>query len=64
MSKVLVDKKRCKKCGYCIAYCPKQVFTAADDGTSVVSQEEECLECGLCYKLCPDYAIILNFIKD
>lgn len=47
----------CKKCGICIAFCPKGVFTTGKDGMPVISYPEKCINCGLCARLCPDFAI-------
>jgi len=57
--KILIDKKACKKCGLCIAFCPKKVF-ASNNGIPVVINLGECINCKLCELRCPDYAIVVG----
>ena len=52
-----LKKDRCKSCGICIKFCPKNVFDAAVDGTPIVAREEDCSYCRLCEKRCPDFVI-------
>lgn len=47
---------RCKRCGYCIAFCPKGVL-ASDGGKPVVQKGELCTGCGLCVWICPEFAM-------
>ena len=60
LSKLHINKKRCKGCGYCIQACPKNAlaFTGeiGDQGYDTVGVNEElCIQCGSCYKACPNY---------
>lgn len=57
---VLVDEKRCKGCGICLAFCPRRVFSAGPRGLVRVSRPERCVGCGICDSLCPDMAITLE----
>ncbi len=50
----------CKKCGICIAFCPRGTLERGKDGYPVVKNPEECTECGLCEIRCPDFAIVVN----
>ena len=61
--KIVVVKERCKRCGYCIKFCPKNVLEL---GTEVNSKGyeyvqpvrmEDCVGCCICGKMCPDGAI-------
>jgi 2-oxoglutarate ferredoxin oxidoreductase subunit delta len=57
MPKVNVNYLLCKKCGYCISFCPQKVFDERIDGTPEVNKEKSCSGCLLCIKRCPDFAI-------
>jgi 2-oxoglutarate ferredoxin oxidoreductase subunit delta len=59
MSKVKLNIKNCKGCGYCVAECPKKAisFTGniSDKGYDTVQVDDElCVGCGSCYRVCPD----------
>lgn len=60
MVRIHINDAYCKRCGYCIAFCPKEVFQAARDGFPIVAQPEECTQCGQCDLRCPDMAITLE----
>ncbi|WP_347489535.1 4Fe-4S dicluster domain-containing protein [Desulfoscipio sp. XC116] len=60
VSNITVNEKNCKRCGYCIEFCPGKVYVAAKDGLPLVSQLENCTNCGLCALRCPDFAIELE----
>jgi 2-oxoglutarate ferredoxin oxidoreductase subunit delta len=49
----------CKKCGICIAFCPKKVLERGPDNYPHVVRPEDCIQCGLCDIHCPNYAISL-----
>jgi len=55
--------ERCKGCGFCVEYCPRDVivmsegFNAKGYHPPKVVRAEECVNCGLCEMICPDYAI-------
>jgi len=64
--KVLIDKERCKGCGYCVEFCPRGALEMSEELSpkgytlAVVTDESKCLGCGLCDVLCPEFAIHLE----
>ncbi len=65
--KVHIIEERCKSCGLCIDFCPRQVLRRSnrinDRGYHVVELKEDpeegkiCIACGFCQVICPEYAI-------
>ncbi|MEO0069087.1 MAG: 4Fe-4S dicluster domain-containing protein [candidate division WOR-3 bacterium] len=62
--------ERCKGCGFCIAYCPKEVLEASKDFNRrgyhppVVAHPERCVNCGLCTIICPEFAIWTTPVEE
>ncbi len=58
---VLVE--RCKGCGWCVEFCPRDVLEVSDEINAkgyhppVAVRPEACVSCGLCELLCPEFAI-------
>jgi 2-oxoglutarate ferredoxin oxidoreductase subunit delta len=58
---IIVD--RCKGCGFCVEYCPKEVLVLSKEFNKKgyhppeVVKEGECVNCNLCEMICPDFAI-------
>ena len=56
-------KNRCKGCGFCVEYCPRDVLEVSEEFNTKgyhpprVKNPENCLDCGLCQMLCPEFAI-------
>jgi 2-oxoglutarate ferredoxin oxidoreductase subunit delta len=63
MSKVKINKIRCKGCSLCVVCCPKKNLKLEDKlneagiFTAVVVDENNCTGCGFCFIMCPDVAI-------
>jgi NAD-dependent dihydropyrimidine dehydrogenase PreA subunit len=53
-----VDMEKCINCGSCVALCPVEAITLAED-SSVVFNKEKCVgsTCGACVDACPARAI-------
>ena len=59
--RVIVD--RCKGCGFCVTYCPKDVLVLSENFNKKgyhypdIVKEGLCVNCGLCANICPEFAI-------
>ena len=47
----------CKRCGNCVAFCPRQALAKDEWGYPVLAKPDRCTSCGLCEMLCPDFAL-------
>jgi 2-oxoglutarate ferredoxin oxidoreductase subunit delta len=60
---VRIVVERCKGCGFCVEYCPRNVlvmsseFNAKGYHPPKVVKSGECVNCNLCEMICPDFAI-------
>lgn len=57
-----INTARCKACGLCIFFCPKEALSLGGDLNDmgynfVVSDSEKCVKCGTCQTICPDVAL-------
>lgn len=61
-----IETERCKGCGFCVEYCPKDVLELSEDFNAkgyhppVVIKEKDCLYCQLCETICPEFAIYVT----
>ncbi|OGX10994.1 MAG: hypothetical protein A2351_04050 [Omnitrophica bacterium RIFOXYB12_FULL_50_7] len=62
--KITIHEKWCKKCGICVAFCPKKVFDTDDFGLPLVNRPEQCIRCMLCVIRCPDFAVDVERAKE
>ncbi len=60
---VYIIEDRCKGCGYCIEYCPKQVlafskkFNKKGYHLPEAVKPDDCVNCHYCENICPEFAI-------
>jgi 2-oxoglutarate ferredoxin oxidoreductase subunit delta len=57
VGKVTLYPAWCKRCGNCVAFCPRQVLEKDEWGYPTVAHPERCITCHLCEMLCPDFAL-------
>lgn len=63
-TKITINYEWCKKCGICIAFCPKKVYDTDKDGAPIIARPEDCIQCLLCERRCPDLAISVGGKDD
>ncbi len=60
---VFILEERCKGCGYCINFCPKNVLEVSDKFNKKgyhpphAALPHECVNCHYCEIICPEFAI-------
>ena len=60
---VLILEDRCKGCGFCIEFCPKEVLEQSEEFNTrgvhppKVKEGTICVHCSFCEAVCPDFAI-------
>ena len=60
---VSIDKERCKGCGFCVDFCPREVIKMTSELSPkgytlpTVENEDKCLACGFCEAICPEFAM-------
>jgi 2-oxoglutarate ferredoxin oxidoreductase subunit delta len=65
-----IEKERCKGCGFCVEYCPREVLELSDEFNEkgyhppYIKHEEDCCYCQLCETICPEFAIFVTIKKE
>ena len=68
--RVVIIADRCKGCGFCVEYCPKDVlvmsvrFNRKGYHPPEVVKHGERVNCNLCEMICPDFAIFSVSVDD
>ncbi|MEG2172733.1 MAG: 4Fe-4S binding protein [Desulfovibrionaceae bacterium] len=50
----------CKKCGICVAFCPKKALSLTGLEGKIVHDAALCIACGMCARYCPDLVITVH----
>ena len=50
----------CKRCGICVAFCPKKVYELNPVGQPIPTKPEQCTICMQCVMRCPDFVIDID----
>ena len=64
-AEITIIADRCKGCGYCITFCPKEVLEESEEINArgahppKVKDLDKCALCGFCTAICPDLAIFV-----
>ena len=67
---VIVIDDRCKGCGFCVEYCPRDVLVLSQSFNRKgyhppeVVKLGECVNCNLCEMICPEFAIFSVAVTD
>ena len=60
---ISIDKERCKGCGFCADFCPRDVIKMTSElnrkgyTLPAVENDDGCLGCGFCEAICPEFAV-------
>ena len=58
--KVTIYLEWCKRCGNCVAFCPKSALAKDKWGYPYLAHPKRCTTCSLCEMLCPDFALSVD----
>ncbi len=63
IGEIHIIENRCKGCGLCVEYCPREVLKMSDSFNQkgyhppYVTEPPGCVACGFCEEVCPEFAI-------
>lgn len=67
---VFIIKERCKGCGFCWTFCPKEALEESEEINSKgyhlpkVKEGQNCVDCKTCMLVCPEFAIYTIELKE
>jgi len=62
--------ERCKGCGFCVEYCPRDVLRLSERFNKKGYHypeavcEDACVDCNLCEVICPEFAIFSEAVTE
>ncbi|MFQ5884169.1 MAG: ferredoxin family protein [Thermoplasmata archaeon] len=70
--KVIVIAERCKACGFCYEFCPKDMLEESEERNKKgyklpkvkEGMEDECIACRHCEDICPEFGIYIEEIEE
>lgn len=63
LAKIVIDRGRCKGCGFCVDACPKDLIVIGKELngqgylSAMIGDNDDCTGCALCAEICPDVTI-------
>jgi NAD-dependent dihydropyrimidine dehydrogenase PreA subunit len=68
---VYIIPERCKECGFCLTFCPKEVLEKSKETNSKgfhyprvkEGKEGACVDCKTCMLICPEFAIYTEQVE-
>ncbi len=67
---VHIEVDRCKGCGFCVEYCPRDVLVMSDEFNAKgyhppkVKDIDNCCYCQLCEAICPEFALFVTLAEE
>jgi len=68
--RIFVIVERCKGCGFCVEYCPRDVLRISEKFNKKgyhypePIKEDACVDCDLCESICPEFAIYSEHVEQ
>ena len=63
LAEIVINRDRCKGCGFCVEACPKDLIVIGKELNgqgylpAMIVDNDNCTGCALCAEVCPDVTI-------